>query len=374
MALNELQQIEQLIRESKYILILANSKSNGDALSSALALKTLLDKQQKQADIVASDFTAPKHLSFLPGLTTIKPTLAHLQKFIIKVDVTNSQVETLSYDIKDNTLSIYITPKQGILSKNELRTAQSSFKYDLIITLGTPDLESLGTIFYNNTDLFYKTAIVNFDYQPSNERYGQVNMVDVTATSVAETVYKTIKKIYPEKIDNVIATALLTGMTIATQSFKNHNITPFTLQLASELINYGAERELIVQNLYRTRSVAALKLWGQALIHLQYNADLGLVSTSLTREDFTRTGATADDLNGIIDELISNAPEAKLILVLHEVAEKKIAGMLTTEKGQDALTILKPLNPQGTKKNVNFTIEGKTLKEAEEEIIALIKK
>lgn len=374
MALNELQQIEQLIAESKYILVLCHSHNNSDAIASALALKTLLEKMHKSADVVVGGYTTLKQLNFLVGSTAIKPTLDHLQKFIVKIDVSKSPVETLSYDIKDGTLSIYITPKEGILSKNELRTASTSFKYDLVIILATPDLASLGTAFCNNTDLFYKTPVINIDYQPSNERYGQVNLVDVTATSTAEIVYKTIKKLYSEKIDAAIATALLTGMTVATASFKNHNITPFTLQLAGELITYGAERELIVQHLYRTRSVAGLKLWGQALIHLQHDVGTGLVSTSLTRDDFTRTDATPDDLNGIIEELIGNALEAKLVLVLYERGEKKVAGIMAAQKGQDILELLKPLVPLGTKKHATFTLEGKTLKEAEEMILALVKK
>lgn len=382
MALNELQQLDTILKSSKYILVLLNNRDNGDAVGSAIALKHLLEKQHKQVDIAASEFIAPKNLGFLPEVKEIKSALTQLQKFIIKVDVARNPIETISYDIKDDTLSIYLTPKSGLISKQELRTAQSTFKYDLIITLNTADLESLGSIFFNNTDLFYRTSIVNIDHQSSNERYGQVNVVDLTATSTAEIVYKIIKQMGSDHLDTPTATALLTGMTVATKSFKNGNITPTTMHFASELINYGADREKIIQNLYRTRSINTLKLWGQALSHLQSDSAIGLVWTIITREDFSRSGGSAEDLNGIIEELISNSPEAKVVALLFELenderknlpASKRVGGIIATEKNYDALVLAKSLHPEGNKKHATFTQEGHTIKEAEEQIIALLK-
>src|SRR3989338_5216265 len=157
MALTDFEQLQKVLKTSKYILVLFNSQDNGDGLASAVALKTFLEGLHKQVEIVSNNFISPKQFKFLPGADTVKPELAHLQKFIIKVDVSKTSIETISYDIKDSWLSIYLTPKQGIIGKQELRTAQSTFKYDLIVTLNTPDLESLGTTFFNNTDLFYKT-------------------------------------------------------------------------------------------------------------------------------------------------------------------------------------------------------------------------
>lgn len=379
MALSELQQLSGLFSGSRHVLVLFNAPDNGDAIGSAVALKTLLEKQGKQVDIACSGFAAPKMFSFLPKISEIKSELGHLQKFIIKVDVSKNPIDTISYDVKDGVLSLYLTPKQGLLSKYELRTAQSTFKYDLIVTLNTPDLESLGTIFLNNTDLFYRTAIVNIDHQANNERYGHVNLIDLTATSTAEIIFTVVKQLGEQHLDAATATAILTGMTVATKSFKDPNITPATLQIASALVNSGADREKIVRHLYHTRSISALKLWGQALTHLTYDQSVGLVSTIITREDFTRSGATADELKGMIDELFSTAPEAKVTLILFEdpndtINNKKICGLLATEKNVDALSTVKPFNPHGSKRQCSFEIQNKTLKEAEEIVLTLLKK
>lgn len=355
-------------------MLLLNSKDNGDALCSALALKSLFEKQHRQADIVCANFSVPKNLQFLPAISSVKPAPTNLQKFIIKVDVSKTPLESLSYDVKDSTLHIYLTPKEGLITKNELRTASSTFKYDLIVTLGTPDLESLGSIFKSNTDLFYRTVTANIDHQASNERYGQVNLIDLSATSTSEIIYKFIKATDESALSRELATTILTGMTIATAGFKNQNISPNTLQIASELMGYGAEREKIVQNLYRTRSISTLRLWGEALTHLQSDPKIGLVWTAISREDFSRSGSSPDDLRGIIEELLGNSPEAKIILILYEIENggKKVGCYLAADKNFDAIHLVKPLQPEGNKHLAHFTLAGKSLKEAEETVIKTI--
>jgi phosphoesterase RecJ-like protein len=292
------------------------------------------------------------------------------------VDVTNVKIDTLSYDIKDNWLSIYLTPKQGIITKNELRTAQSSLKYDLIITLNAQDLESLGNIFFNNTDLFYKVPVINFDNHPGNEHFGQINFVELTSTSISENIYKTMTQLGNSQIDADIATALLTGMISQTRSFQTGNVTPNTLNAASQLMNLGADREKIVKHLYRTKSISALKIWGEALTHMESDPALGLVWTTITREDFTRAGANETDLKDLIEELINNSPEAKLILLLYENTrgENKVHGFLSVDKQYDAKIILQSFRPEGNKKNASFVIPEKTIKEAENEVVEKIKK
>jgi len=376
MALTEIQQLHHLIETSKYVLIVFNPTQNTDAICGALALKKFLEKQHKQADIVSENFTAPHNLRFMKGFENIRGEISHLQKFIIKVDVSNIKMDTLSYDIKDNWLSIYLTPKQGIITKNELRTAQSNFKYDLIITINAQDLESLGNVFFNNTDLFYRVPVINFDNHPGNEHFGQINFVELTATSTSEILFKVMSQLGEAYIDEDIATAILTGMISQTQSFKAPNVTPYTLNVASQLMNLGADREKIVKHLYRTKSLSSLKIWGQALTHMESDPNFGLVWTTITREDFARSGANEDELKGLIDELISNAPEAKVIVMFCEDAQSNdtIHGYISADKQHDAILLSQPYGPEGNKKNSSFTIKGKALIDAEAEVIEYVKK
>lgn len=371
--LNTYEQFKKLIDNSKSVLVIFANKNNEDCAAGALALKKYIKKMNKFAEVVAEDFQAPRQLGFLSELEKIKPAITNLQKMIIKVDISRTKLETISYDVKDSTLSIFLTPKEGFITKNDLRTAQSTYKYDLIITVGVADLESLGAVFFNNTDLFYRTPIVNFDYHAGNENFGQLNFNEVTATSNCELIFTTLTKINEPLIDKDIATALLTGMISQTKSFKTQNVTPHTLNLASKLMNIGADRELIVQNLYRTKTIAVLKLWGKALTNLQNDINAGLFWTTIAAEDFIKTSAQEEELKDIINELIGNSPEAKAVLLLYETKNKSIQGILNAEKEFDAMNLLNKFSPVGNRKQAIFKITNKNLKQVEEEVINELK-
>lgn len=375
--LNEIQQIKQILQDKKNVLVVFRNNASGDTVASAVALSLFLEKLKKQVDIVSDGFVLPKSLSFLLKAEEIKSNFNFLQKFIINIDIKQTGLQELSYDLKDEKLRIFVTPKNGFLTRDNIQTAQSDFKYEVIFVIDTPDLESLGSIYDNNTELFYKRPIINIDHNLTNEHFGQINYLESTATSTAEVIFNFIEQLGKEYLDEQIATALLTGIIANTRSFKTANIKPQTLSIASKLIGLGAKRDHIVQNLYRTKSIATLKLWGQALSHLQHESSLGLVWTTITREDFVRSGAEENELKDIIDELISSSPEAKMILLLHEPLDpnqQEILGSLTCERQYDALSLLKSFNPSGNKKQVNFKIKNKTLKEVEVEIIEYIKK
>lgn len=375
--LNEKEQIKQAIETARHILVIFDRGENTDALSAALALADFLEKNHKSVDIVCDDFVASKNLDFLEGIKKIKPGLEHIQKFVIKVDVSQSKIDSISYDVKDDWLSIYLTPKNGMLTKNELRTAQSSYKYDLIITLNTPELEMFGKTFLNNTDLFYRTTIVNIDCHSANDRYGQINYIDPNVTSISEIIFQLSKLWYEPYLNSANATAMLTGMIAATHSFKTINVTPLTLQAAGELINHGADREKIIHHLYRTRSLSTLKLWGTALMRLKVDGSKHFAWTILTREDFINADANHGQLKDLITELIDNSPEVDLTLLIYEDevnGEKVVSGILHSKKGHDALQMLKPYNPTGLRHRANFSVKNLSITEAEKNIVEEIKK
>lgn len=382
---NATQQIQKLLEERKNLLIVFPKHVTGDAVASALALALFLEKSfdsaqgkqnNKKVDIVCENFQLPHTLKFLAQTDKIQNKFSNLQKFTISLDVQKTGVQELSYDLKDNKLNIHVTTKQGLLTNNEIKTSQSDFKYDAIFTINTPDLESLGGVYTNNTNLFFKTPIINIDHQIVNEHFGQINIIDSTKSSTAEILFEILTQLKEENIDNNISTALLTGIISQTRSFKADAIKPHTLATAGKLISLGADREKIISNLYRTRTIPMLKLWGYALTHMQSDKNLKLVWSTITRDDFIRCGAKEIDLKDIVDELINNSPEAKIILLLHEHLDNQqtaIHGLLHTNQNYNAKHLLVEYNPTGTKNEASFIITGKTLKQTEEEIIQLLK-
>lgn len=372
MALNEVQQITEAIRKSHHILITFRKDFTTDAVASALALYLILKKQDKLVDIICSDFILPDNLKFLPQNNNIKNNFSSLQKFVINVDTSKNKIDEFSYDLEKDKLKIYITPKAGAFKKEDLKAESSEYKYDLIITLDTPDLESLGIIYQNFTEFFYNTTIINIDHNPENEHYGQINFTNMNAVATAEILFGLINDINKNLIDADIATCLMAGLISKTRSFKTNNVTPKTLDIASKLLSAEANRESIIKSLYRSRHLSTLNLWGRVLARLKSHNNNKLIWSLLTENDFVEAGANQNDLPDVIDELISFIPGVEVAILIYQFNGKNCV-IIYTLKNNNALYLASSFNPEGSKNLARFCLEGKTLLEAEQEIINKVK-
>lgn len=372
MALNEIEQISEVIKKSSHVLITFRKDFSVDAVASALALYLILKKQNKLVDIVCSDFELVKTLQFLPESKKIKSEISNLQKFVIDVDIAKDKIEEFSYNAENNKLKIFITPKSGLLSQEDLSASNSEYKYDLIITIDTPDLESLGKIYQNSTDFFYHTSIINIDHSAENEHFGQINSTNMNAVATAEILYQLINDIDKNLLDAPVATCLLTGIISKTRSFKTNNVTPKTLQIAGNLINAGAEKEAIIKSLYRSRSLATLNLWGRVLARLKSDNGNKLIWSLITEHDFIQANADKADLPDVIDELISFIPSAEIVVIIYQLRGINHV-IVSTLKNDNALYLTSSFNPSGSKKFAEFSFNDISLQEAENTVIGKIK-
>jgi phosphoesterase RecJ-like protein len=383
--LNTEEQIVKQIEKAQNILLAFSLDWNGDAIASALALYLYFKKIGKQVTIAADQYdneenkkTNPNVLfSFLPEFNSIDNSIDNLRKFIVSIDITNSKINQIKYKIENNMLNFIISPKEGFFTADDISFSSSGFKHDLIITLGTSDLESLGSIYDNNVEFFYKTPIVNIDHSPSNEEYGQINLIDLNAVSVSEIIFYLLESLGNDLIDEEIATCLLTGIIYKTRSFKTNNLTPHTLAITSRLINLGARREEIVNRLYRSRDFNVLKLWGRILDRLQGLSENQIIWSKLYRQDFAATNASEENLRDLVDELITNIPQAKVVVIFYENKEGSLEDPQTNVitysiKNISSVDIIKEFEPTGTKKIAQTTIH-KIMDEAESEVITLIR-
>jgi phosphoesterase RecJ-like protein len=178
-------------------------------------------------------------------------------------------------------------------------------------------------------------------------------------------------------VDADIATCLLTGIISKTRNFKTANITPDTLTTTSTLISQEARREEIVNRLYRSHDISALKLWGVVLSRLSANKNNHVIWSMVTANDFLKTGANKNDLGGVMDELMANLPEAKLIVIFYEILDKdgvsSTSFLIHSPKNINLLDLVREYNPRGDERLVEIETKKK-LEEIKEEIIELIDK
>jgi len=353
MALTQQQQLYETIQKSQSPLITFHKEATGDVVASSLALGQLLKKWNRSPDIIAPQYELPENLKFLEGVDKIKNHENNLKRLVVTLDHPSIKAQHVKSEEHENKLHLIINAEDATFSRENIKITEAPHKYDLIITLNTPDLSSLEKFYENNAELFFHVPIINIDYSPGNEHYGHINLINITATSISEILYDLIDSFDPTLMDEHIATHLLTGMIEKTKSFKIPTITPKSLNIASRLMAAGAERDAIIKNLYQTKSVNTLRLWGKTLLKLETDNRQKIAWAEITEQDFLETRTDEKDLVGVLDELISNIPTVEISIVFFQKGNQ-LYSLIKSEKGIDLKNYFSSFNPQGPKALIKF--------------------
>ncbi|MFC1640657.1 bifunctional oligoribonuclease/PAP phosphatase NrnA [Patescibacteria group bacterium] len=375
--LSNVEQATRAIKEASEILIITSGDLKGDSTSSVLALYSALDKIGRKVSVVNIG-KIPSNLQFLPSIEKVTRTLPNVNDFIISLDLSKALVDQLSYKVEGSKLNVMITPKgDGAFSKEDLSTNTGQPKYDLIITVGTSDLEHLGKLHEDNVELFFNTPILNIDHNPSNESYGKINIVDINASSTSQIVYDIIaelEKTNSDVIDEGVATALLTGIIAETESFQTHSTTPEVFKISSELYEKGANQQEIIRYLYKTKSLSVLNLWGRVLARLRQNEDSKIVWSLLSEDDFEKSKASHEDIESVMKELLATVPGAEILLVLYK-KDKKVHGKVHAPHNIDASEVAELFDKNsGHFDLADFKTEYADLNDAEQDVTNKVKK
>lgn len=362
------QVFETIHRAARPVIVLPHGVG-ADGYAGAFAFANAFKKWGKPVEVVAADGLKPHTLRFLKDDARVRGSFGPLRKFVIQVGTNTAPLEELSYSAEQGKLSIFLTPKSGFWTEKDVEFKTGDFRFDLIITLGAQSLDAFGALFSTQTEFWYATPTVNIDHQTTNEHFGQINVVDLTATSICEVIFGLFEKWDGAPTDEETSTMLLSGMMAKTQSFKTGAVTPRTLQAAGTLVARGARRAEIVTHLFRTRSVQVLRLWGRVLARLKFDSSSKVVWSMLTSADFAHAGANEEELPDVIDELISNAPEADIVVLLYENKEKHVCGIISTGREMDSVELALPFKPVGTRGLARICLPNASLAKAEEEIV-----
>lgn len=355
MELSPKQQTTELVKKHQKILIITHKNPDGDALGSSLAFAAALKKLAKQVDVVCPD-PVPPIFEFLPGREAIKSAVEGAKELLINLNTATVKLDKLGYrsDADGNKVTIVATPQKGSFRKEDVEVVTGSVKYDLVFVLDTSDLDRLGPIFDENSSLFYETPIVNIDHHASNDYFGKVNWVDLTATSTAEILVALIESLSGQTgknlLDEDITTNLLTGIVTDTDSFQNQNTTPKSLTVAAQLVAAGARKQEIIQKIYKTKPLSTLKLWGAALTRLVEESKTqggGFVWTHLNLQDYKQAGANEGEQGGLIDEFIKSATGVDFALLLTERDQTVHGSLRAVEKSVDVAAIAREFGGGG---------------------------
>lgn len=371
-------QVLDLIKRSKKVLILPSSPPDGDSLGSAVALYMVLKKLDKEVTVVCKD-SIPEVFHFLPNAKVIGDKMLASNDFVITIDTRKAKIDRVKSETEGDKVNIVIIPKEGNFSEEDISFNKGKIDYDLIITVDCAELTQLGELYENNVELFHQIPVINIDHHISNTHFGKVNYVDIMASSTTELLLPVIEEMAKEEgkdlIDEDVATLLLTGIITDTGSFQNANTTPRSFASSAELIAYGARQQEIIQHIYKTKQLTQLKLWGRILSKIQVDKDNRMVWSTVSQQDFKDTESHEDQIGDVIDELMTNAPGAEIIILIKERADGEISvSMRTTTPALDASAIAETFGGGGHARASGFRIKDMSLRDAEYKIIEEVKR
>jgi phosphoesterase RecJ-like protein len=157
--------------------------------------------------------------------------------------------------------------------------------------------------------------VINIDHHVTNTNFGQYRLVDSTACSSAEIVYRLLKKM-AITIDAAIATSIYTGILTDTGSFRFANTNSAAYTICSEMVQAGVDPYTVAQHVYGTYSLGRIKLLNMALDSIEISANGKLSLMTLTQDMFRETDTNPEDVDGMINyaKRIEDVKVAALIM------------------------------------------------------------
>jgi phosphoesterase RecJ-like protein len=248
-------QIEALLeafRAHPRFILTSHARPDGDALGSVLALAEILDQLGRQTDVVFAD-PIPLIYRTLPNVERIhhKPSAA---------------------DIADHSIPAILLECDGIA-----RTG----------LLGLED-----------------RLLINIDHHASGRNFASINWIDELACAVGAMVYR-IALAAKVEITPSMATCLYTSILSDTGAFTYSCTSADTFAVVHNLALQGASPSQIARDIYFSNPASKIRLLGAALSNLR--CDGKVAWAWVTSEDMERTGADAEDCEGVVNYLISIA-------------------------------------------------------------------
>ncbi len=206
----------------------------------------------------------------------------------------------------------------------------------------------------------------------SDETFGDVRIVDPTASSAGELVWR-FAKWMDWKLDRVSAEALWVAMITDTGRFAYDNTKPETLRAASDLLKHGVRTAWINDVIYGSFSRKALELKRLAWRSLHIWKNRKVAEVSLDRDDFRSVRGTKADAEDII-EIPRSVIRNEIALFFYQIPDrtKETRCSIRTRGDWDATILAAKFGGGGHRKAAGCSIKG-TMGSAKRKMRAAVK-
>jgi phosphoesterase RecJ-like protein len=144
--------------------------------------------------------------------------------------------------------------------------------------------------------------ILDIDHHLGNAHFGELNYVLPAECSTGTCVLRLLRAM-DVPITPEIATCLLTTIMTDTGGFMHSNTTAEVLRISADLVELGADQELITNEIFANKRFAALRLVGEAMSSAQLSADGRYCWSVVDEAMLARNGADGEDTEEIVQHL-----------------------------------------------------------------------
>ena len=177
-------------------------------------------------------------------------------------------------------------------------------------------------------------AIVNIDHHDTGDRFGDYNLVETTASSTSEIIYRLIKH-SRVPIGKDRALCLYTGIMFDTGCFRYNNSAPVAHRIAAELIEQGDfPVDEVYRQVYESVPLGKMRLLAEVLQTLSLTPDGKIGWLCATQEMFWKTGTTPDDVEGFVNH-IRAIDTVEVSIFVSELEDGKSKASLRSEVDVD---------------------------------------
>lgn len=207
--------------------------------------------------------------------------------------------------------------------------------------------------------------IINIDHHADNTRFGKINWIDDSASSVAEMIFDLFSMAGWDLAPGE-AEALFTAISTDTGFFRFSCTTAKTLETASALISRGADTSEIFGKIFENRSLGGIQLWGAGLSRARLFSKGRICMTFLKNDDFPILDASRDESQDLVNMLLTVS--GVFVAVLLQEEDGYCRASIRTRNPADARKIARIWGGGGHIRAAGCKIMG-TLCEAEKEFI-----
>lgn len=237
----------------------------------------------------------------------------------------------------------------------QINYEEKEVDYDVFFVIDSvPERTGIAEKYYKNAKVK-----VNIDHHITNPGSGDVCYIDAKASSASELVYDLIKEADPggRYMDGELARTIYLGIIQDCGVFQYSNTSPKTLRIAAELITYGFDFPLLIDQTFYEKTYVQNRLLGLALCNSRRCLSDRFIYSVITRKDMESVGAGEQDFDGIVNQLRYTKGVWAAALI-HETKDGAYKVSLRSSSEVDVAKVASAFGGGGHIRAAGCTLEG----------------